>query len=240
MRYPSPVVPFLFVPRSLRFPLAIFLARVAGFFGDALFARRLRFGNVSEYVLAGALTAMNRANLRYDPDFDLAEFAAVHGAAARGEGFLIATTHANGGLAALLVRALDDAGIRCVPVASASEFTIYGRARMTRTILPASALLAVRREWRQGVGVCAMIDTIEDTGVAVAGRGFSITEPLLRLAVRCKVPVLFVAARIERRRIALHVGAPSDDDVAPQFARFVAEHLHQYPVVTLHSPSTTA
>lgn len=217
---------FRLVPQRRRFALAMRLsAPLAAVLRALLFLmrRRLRLATPRELTLAILLGALDARRVRYTVPQPAESVRSLGESAAR-TGALLVTTHANAGLARLVLSQADAAGIPLVVISGAPGFPIAGAARSLRTIAPEGTfLVSVRNCWRRGEVVASMVDTTPRDGnrrVELESGSFVVADPIVRLAARCSVPVFFMTARIEEGRVAIDL---RELDARPDEDAFVAE-----------------
>ena len=137
-------------------------------------------------------------------------------------------------------RLLHDLGHTPLVITVDGDMRIPGTTLAGHALVPSPTfMLRVRSRWRHGGLVCAAIDndvpskrgrTSFDTAL---GTSF-VMHPLLALALRCAVPVVFVAARVDPKRgLVFTFGASSAavgtevERVAHEMAGFVRQHARR-------------
>lgn len=222
------------LPPRRRFAAAMRISAWMGSLLDLLFRvlrkNPLRFCTARELCLSRLLDAMDRARLQFDVACDFRGLEWMRRTTAEGKGVLLIATHANAGLTRLMLPPVCDANVRIMIVSRAKGYPVCGRDEYLPTICPEGAfLLAVRRELRSGTVVAAMIDIFEPAaGAPVEIRNGSVwlADPIVRLAVRCGMPICFIKARIDGRRVVVDFdqvsGASDHGAVIRHFVQFVA------------------
>ncbi|MCU1228262.1 MAG: hypothetical protein JWO97_1146 [Acidobacteria bacterium] len=197
-----------------RFAAAIYIANVLGPLREViarLRGRPLRLGSGREYTLAYLLGCMDLRELRFATRISVIGLDALRRAVALNRGVLVVTTHANAGLARLVLRPLADSNIRCVTISGGRGFPICGTGAVGPTIAPTGTfLVAVRSKLRAGLVVCAMVDAPVDANrtrrhVTVDGGSTWLAEPLIQLVARWQVPIAVLKASFENDRVLLEV-----------------------------------
>lgn len=208
---------FRLTPRRYRFKVARVLATLAGSGAE----RRLG------YFLAG----MDARGLPFDPDVEVSGFEQLRAAQEAGQGVVMIGTHANSGMARLLLRALDDARVPFVATSHAPGYPICGTGREVETIRPSGAfLVAVRSKLRSGSVVCALLDSPEPMArdaahVVIDGASLWLATPLVRMAIQWQVPIFFMKGQFTGRSIVVELqpspAAVNTDEVIEAFAAFL-------------------
>lgn len=193
-----------------------------------LFRKQLRFGMDSERELAllHVLKSMTSSGAWFDPPMTVTNVEQLREALQAGRGVFFATAHMV--LVPLVFRYLHDRGITAHVVAS-TPLEILGAAGQVPPIAPSpEALLEVRRLFRGGGILLAMLDVVDTTTrrtieFETRAGTLRIRETLIRLAQRFGAAIFFVAARIEDGGILVHLEKAGADPVA-EFLAFVRTH----------------
>jgi hypothetical protein len=223
------------LPYGSRFPAAIQVAQWTGYVLERFAMLRggeFRLGATAEWALARLLEDMDNRGVAFRPSVTVVGMDELQTAAAGMRGVVVAMTHANAGLSRVIFSALDRARIPVIAISGADAFPICGAGgRTTDTIVPTGTfLLRVRGKLRRGFVVCAMLDL--DGRVGRVGRrdrgnrgSVVIAEPLIRVAVRWRVPIAIVSASLHGRDVVLDVRmspSPEVDDVVSALAAMVS------------------
>jgi hypothetical protein len=230
------------VPHRFRFAAALVASRPAASLlaGSALFRSEVgRYQDGAwDLALFHLLDAMTKAGATFDLQPDTEGLDRLQDAIAEGRGALVCGAHST--LNFLTPRLLHDLGRTPLIIAVDPGMRIPGTT-LTGCALPPSPtfMLRVRSWWRDGGLVCAALD---NDVVHKRGRtryetplgATEISHPLLELAARCRVPVVFVGARVDGRRgLVMTFGVPSAasrtdaQQTAREMAAFVSEHAQK-------------
>jgi hypothetical protein len=202
------------VSRRRRFSAATRLANTIGPLREMiarLRGRQLRLGSGREYTLAYLLGCMDICQLEFATKISVSGLEDLRRAAGGGRGVLVVTTHANAGLARLILRPLADLNIAAVTISGGFGFPICGSGAVGETIAPGGTFFVrVRSKLRAGFVVCAMLDapTVTDRTrrhVTADGGSTWLADPLIRLAVRWQVPIAVLTASFRDDRVLLEV-----------------------------------
>jgi hypothetical protein len=229
---------FRVVPRQLRFRAAIALARLI----EPIIRRtytyecRNRHGTdgIREICLELILMVLTRYGTSFDPIVDLEGVEQLPSRA--GGPLVVISPHTM--LSILFLRYLEDTGYEPLVITPDQTLRTPGTRRAARVLCPsASLLLQVRRHFKAGHTIAAMIDRGEperrSVAIASSGRTLHVSEALVKLAIRHDATVLFLGTKMTRSgRVVSRLARPShNESVGSVLADFV-----QF-VETLRSPS---
>ena len=198
----------------MRFPLAVRAASVIGHLqtlGNRALGRELSdLGSPAEHRLAHFLQVCDSRHLAFEPDITIEGMDVVTQRPGR-LGVLLLTTHANAGLARVVLRVLHDRQVKCVVVSTGPGYPVCGSRTLAPCIAPHGAfLVAVRSRLRAKEVVCAMIDASEPT----SPRAVSIETPhgtvwisdaLLRVADLVGADIGFMKATVRGGQIVIEI-----------------------------------
>jgi hypothetical protein len=222
------------VPPRRRFWVALRFANAIGSVREtisALRGRPFRLGSGREYTLAYLLGCMDLQRLEFATAIRVIGLDQLRLATARKRGVLVVTTHANAGLARLILRPLFDSELPAVTVSTGSGFPICGTGLLGETIAPNSAfLLRVRSKLRAGFVVCAMIDApnaenLTPHHVSVDGGSTWLADPIIRMAVRWQVPVASLKGSLGNSGVVLELeisSSQNEDEVIRALSSFIS------------------
>ena len=191
----------------------------------------LRTDGIRETSLDLVLMMLTRHGTSFDPRvrLDGAELLSAE------RPTLIVCTHTM--LAALITRCMHDRGIRLTGIV-AEPMKVPGTKIDARVIVPSRTMFVTTRElFAAGETVAAMIDRGEVEArqrIMPTARGeFLISTPLLELALRQRVRIVFLAGTVVGDwEVTLTLTEPPQyesttvDDVLEHFAAFVDRHVH--------------
>jgi hypothetical protein len=195
----------------------------------------LRTDSIRETSLDLVMMMMMRHGVEYDPRV-IVDGADVLPDPSSSAPMLIALPHTM--LSVLLPRVLRDRGLSTVGI-SADPIKIAGTRTDARILVPSrKLLLTVRELFRNGEIVSAMIDRGEaeprNVSVSTLRGEFLISTPLLDLALRHRVRVLFASAMLDARGnvVMTFVAPPQNDDTTVDdllgaFASFIDTYVHR-------------
>lgn len=224
-----------------RYELAVRLSRAALPLlreSPAMHAARARSVEADPDIALGlALYALDRGGTPYEPRFVLEGEEILREALARGRGVLCISVHA--ALAYQVPRALDMHGYAMTAISS-DPFHLRGTRRFARTIIESPRMpLEVRTALRRGELLGAMLDRLESEGrrittVRTPLGEVPLADALLRVALRCGAPVVFLWARGDADgAIRVRVGAPppeaagSVEAIRDAFADALSAHVSE-------------
>jgi lauroyl/myristoyl acyltransferase len=187
-----------------------------------------------EFALFGLLDSMTCYDTPFDYGGRVEREDLVTRAMRQGRGVLLVTAH--GTLSLLVTRFLFDRGIPSLIVTAGPGLRIAGTSITADTVTPsATFMLRIRSWWRRGGLVGAMVDgpgTREAVTYQTAAGPAHLSLPLLNLATRCGVPVVFLASRADDDcGVVITFGAPSAEacgdarEIVRELAVFLAEHV---------------
>src|SRR5687768_5630896 len=222
---------FRAIPERRRFDAAIHVARAI----EPLIARtrgyqqrtRLQTDSLRESSLELLLMTLTRNGTTFPTPIRVE--GAEHLPTPGSGGALIVGPHTM--LSTLFIRLLEDVGLRPIVIA-ANEFSMVGTRSPVRVLLPSpQMLLKVRRLFREGRTIAAMIDRGEperrNRAIQRDSGALLISYPLLRLALLQRVKVIFIATRLDAdSQVIVRLSVPpvqreSVEDLVNDFAAFV-------------------
>jgi hypothetical protein len=174
------------------------------------------YDGVRELSLYGVMTLMDRQRVAFDPALRLPGVELLHDDLRRGRGVLLLGLHQS--LATLFPRYLHDIGCTPLIVAASPTFPLVGAATSAPALQSSASLLVrVRSQLRAGGVVCAMLDVggRESIAVDTAAGHIGLNHAWMRVAWLCQASILFVWARMERKRIAITLSRPAYAPDAP-------------------------
>jgi hypothetical protein len=225
------------LPERHRFRVAILVASAfAGLLAalSLIRGRRLMFGSRRESLLSHLLALMDGRKLHFDVPLDVRGSDDLQRAVKGRRGVVLVGTHLNAGLARTVLRFLSDSDLQFSVVSSGANYPICGAASVALSRTPrtrSSFLVTIRSDLRAGAVVCALIDSPTPSSratvrVRTQGGSFWVADPLVRLAVRWNVPVIFFRASLEDWRVLIEMAVPpqaaSADRIVHEFAEFSA------------------
>jgi lauroyl/myristoyl acyltransferase len=225
---------FRAIPEKLRFRAAVVVARWL----EPLIGRtrgyeersRLRTDDLRETSLELLLMTLTRHQTTFDPILRID--GAEHLPAAKSGATLIVSRHTM--LSTLFLRHLEDAGHEPLVISADQDMRVPGRRMPARVLRPSpDLLLKVRRHLEDGRTIAAMIDRgrleRRSSIVQTAGGPVFVSEALLRLGLRYRARVVFLATTMdEMSRVVSRLSAPSSRsnsvrEIVADFADFVDE-----------------
>jgi len=195
---------------------------------------QLRTDGPRETALELVLMMLTRHGTAFDPQLTIVGSELLPASATERATFL-ASPHTM--LSIVITRVLFDRGVMPVGIA-AEPMKIYGTHRDAQFVaVPSKTLLVRARElFAAGATVCAMIDRDTEerrSRSVITSRGeFHISTPLLDLALRQNVRILFFAVSVsESWRMTLTIAEPSAsantvDQLVREFGGFLDRHVH--------------
>jgi hypothetical protein len=226
------------LPRSYRFPAAVFLARLlmpvvrtTKMFRER---RKTVVETPMEIVLYSLLNALGQSGTEFEPRVKTTGFALIETSLGSGKGVLLIAPRTMLGHA--FVKYLDDHGHR-VWLVSPDPYRLFGSKTSVPTISPGlKYLLKVREHLRKGEIVMAT----PDRGRASRARTLSVetregtvhfATPLIEVAINAKADVIFMRTRLEKDAIAIELSRPSlsgeseTHAIALKYADLVRRHV---------------
>jgi hypothetical protein len=140
-------------------------------------------------------------------------------------------------LSVLITRQLRDTGVRYVAV-SADPIKVPGTRVDANVLVPTRTLLVtIRKAFEDGSTVCAMIDrgSVErrNTSVPTARGELLVSTPLMEIALRRRVRILFTSTMLDANGIVTMttVEPPQNEattvtELVSEFAKFVETYVH--------------
>jgi hypothetical protein len=226
------------LPRSYRFPAAVFLAplllpvvRMTKMFRKR---RKTVVETPVEIVLYALLNALGQSGTEFEPRVRTRGFELIETSIGSGKGVLLIAARTMLGHA--FIRYLDDHGHR-VWLVSPAPYLLFGRKTSVPTISPGlKYFLEVREHLRKGEIVMAT----PDRGRARRARTLSLetrngtlhfATPLIEVAINAKADVIFMRAMLERDAIAVELsrpslsGEPETHAIALEYADLIRRHV---------------
>jgi hypothetical protein len=226
------------LPRSYRFPVAVFLARLlvplvrrTKMFGER---RKAVVETPVEIVLYAILDALDRVETQFEPRLKITGFELIRTSIGSAKGVLLIGARTMLGHAFL--RYLHDHG-HSVRLISPDPCRLFGRATSLPTIsLGLKFFLEVRDHLKKGEIVVAATDR----GRARRARTLSVetregtihfATPLIEVAINAKADVIFMRATLETDTIAIELSRPSQSGepevhaIALGYADLVRRHV---------------
>jgi lauroyl/myristoyl acyltransferase len=226
------------LPRSYRFPAAVFLARLLMPVVRTTKMFRERRTTVvetpMEIVLYSILNALGRAGTEFEPRVHVRGFELIETSMGSGNGVLLIGARTMLGHA--FVRYLADHGYP-VWLVSPDPYRLFGKRTPVPTISPGlKYFLEVREHLRKGEIVIAT----PDRGRARQARTLSVktregtvhfATPLIEVAINAKADVIFMRTWLKNDVIAIELspsslsGEPEANAIALQYADLVRRHV---------------
>jgi lauroyl/myristoyl acyltransferase len=202
------------LPRRARFATLLQMARVLW-----PVARRANLGrwhrtrltsSTADTAVFAGCELLDRRRISYDPQIDVVGEDALAAALQMGRGVVLLTVH--GLLSNLLIRFYEaDRGLSPTMVAVSDQTSfVSGTGRRPDVLVPSPTfLLRLRTRLRQGGVVFAMVDRAAEDPRALhfmTRHGpVTITDSMLRLAVRLHAPVLFTTCHVHGTAVVLRI-----------------------------------